>query len=292
MHLALDPEGRTVAVKVLHPHIAADEVAVARLAREVETMRRVRGPHLAEIVDAELSGERPYLVTRYVQGRSLAVVVAQDGPLRGDALVRLANGLAEALALIHAAGVVHRDLKPANVLLSEGEPYVIDFGIAHALDSAAVTASGAVVGTPGYLAPEVLEGREAGPAADVFSWAATLAYAATGRHPYGHGPGPAVAYRVVHHEPDLDGVPDWLAPLLAECLAAEPERRPSARALCARLGTAPPPVEPAAPEVPPGSATACRRPRPVSGARGTGRGPAPARCGRGSATRSGCAAAG
>jgi Serine/threonine protein kinase len=250
VHLALDPEGRTVAVKVLHPHIAADAAAVARLAREVETMRRVRGPHLAEIVDAELSGERPYLVTRYVQGRSLAVVVAQDGPLRGDALVRLANGLADALARIHAAGVVHRDLKPANVLLADGEPYVIDFGIAHALDSASVTASGAVVGTPGYLAPEVLEGREAGPAADVFSWAATLAFAATGRHPYGTGPAPAVAYRVVHHEPDLDGVPDLLSPLLAECLARDPEQRPSARALCARLGTAPPPAEPQAPPRP------------------------------------------
>lgn len=240
VHLALDPEGRTVAVKVLHPHVAADEAAVARLAREVETMRRVRGPHLAEIVDAALSGDRPYLVTRYVQGRSLAAVVGQDGPLRGDALVRLAEGLAEALALIHAAGVVHRDLKPANVLLAEGEPYVIDFGIAHALDSAAVTASGAVVGTPGYLAPEVLEGREAGPAADVFSWAATLAFAATGRQPYGTGPAAAVAYRVVHHEPDLDGVPEWLAPLLAECLGTDPANRPSARGLCRRLGVTPP----------------------------------------------------
>lgn len=240
VHLALDPEGRTVAVKVLHPHIAADEAAVARLAREVETMRRVRGPHIAEIVDAALTGERPYLVTRYVQGRSLAVVVAQDGPLRGDALVRLANGLAEALAAIHDAGVVHRDLKPANVLLADGEPYVIDFGIAHALDSASLTASGAVVGTPGYLAPEVLEGREAGPAADVFSWAATLAYAATGRQPYGTGPAPAVAYRVVHHEPDLDGVPEWLRPLLADCLVTDPEARPTAAELCTRLGVAVP----------------------------------------------------
>ncbi|HEY8453702.1 MAG TPA: serine/threonine-protein kinase [Natronosporangium sp.] len=250
VHLALDPEGRTVAVKVLHPHIAADEAAVARLAREVETMRRVRGPHVAEIVDAALTGDRPYLVTRYVQGRSLAVVVAQDGPLRGDALVRLAHGLAEALAVIHAAGVVHRDLKPANVLLADGEPYVIDFGIAHALDTASVTASGAVVGTPGYLAPEVLEGREAGPASDVFSWAATLAYAATGRQPYGTGPAPAVAYRVVHHEPDLDGVPDWLRPLLADCLVTDPEARPTAAELCERLGVAVP--EPT--ETPPGDA--------------------------------------
>ncbi|MEV5412587.1 serine/threonine-protein kinase [Thermopolyspora sp. NPDC052614] len=236
VHLALDPEGRTVAVKVLHPHIAADEVALARLGREVETMRRVRGPHVAEIVDASLTGAQPYLVTRYVQGRSLAALVAQDGPLGGDDLVRLANGLAEALAVIHDAGVVHRDLKPANVLIADGVPYVIDFGIAYALDSAAVTASGAVVGTPGYLAPEVLEGREAGPAADVFSWAATLAFAATGRQPYGTGPIPAVAYRVVHHEPDLDGVPAWLKALLTECLGTDPRLRPSARQICSRLG--------------------------------------------------------
>ncbi len=241
VHLALDPDGRTVAVKVLHPHIAADEVALARLAREVETMRRVRGPHVAEVVDASLTGERPYLVTRYVQGRSLAALVAQDGPLRGDDLVRLANGLAEALAVIHDAGVVHRDLKPANVLIADGVPYVIDFGIAYALDSAAVTASGAVVGTPGYLAPEVLEGREAGPAADVFSWAATLAHAATGRQPYGTGPIPAVAYRVVHHEPDLDGVPSWLKALLTECLSTDPRLRPTARQVCSRLGVDAPP---------------------------------------------------
>src|SRR5690606_39241476 len=159
------------------------------------------------------TGARPYIVTRYVQGRALSVITANDGPIRGGDLVRLARGLAEALECVHAAGVVHRDLKPANVIIAEGEPYLIDFGIACALESASVTASGAVVGTPGYLAPEVLEGREAGPAADVFAWAATLAFAATGRQSYGTGPATAVAYRVVHQEPDLSDVPSWLAPL-------------------------------------------------------------------------------
>ncbi|WP_214104634.1 serine/threonine-protein kinase [Acrocarpospora catenulata] len=236
VHLALDGEGRTVAVKVLHPHVAGDASALARLAREVETMRRVRGPHVAEVLDAALNADRPYLVTRYVQGRALSAVVA-EGPLRGDDLVRLARGLAEALVAVHRAGVVHRDLKPGNVILADGEPHVIDFGVAYALDSAAVTASGAVVGTPGYLAPEVLEGREAGSAADVFAWAATVAFAATGRHPYGTGPMPAVAYRVVHGEPDLDGVPDWLAPLLRQCMKAEPAARPSAAELVTRLGS-------------------------------------------------------
>ncbi|UBU11995.1 serine/threonine-protein kinase [Nonomuraea gerenzanensis] len=242
VHLALDAEGRTVAVKVLHPHVAADSVALARLAREVETMRMVGGPHIAEVLDASLRGSRPYLVTRYVQGRPLSSV-----PLPVADLRRLASGLAEALVAMHEAGVVHRDLKPANVMMTEGEPVVIDFGIASALDSLSVTASGAVVGTPGYLAPEVLEGRAVGMEADVFAFGATLAYAATGRQPYGQGPASAVAYRVVHHPPDLEGVPEWLEPLLRECLATDPAARPTAAQICARLGVAPVPYVPPRP---------------------------------------------
>ncbi|MEV6040350.1 serine/threonine-protein kinase [Nonomuraea sp. NPDC052116] len=234
VHLALDAEGRTVAVKVLHPHVIADGGALARLAREVETMRRVGGSHVAEVLDASLEGARPYLVTRYVQGRPLSAAPVPVADLR-----RLAAGLADALLAMHESGVVHRDLKPANVMMTEGEPVVIDFGIASALDSLSVTASGAVVGTPGYLAPEVLEGKSAGMEADVFSFGATLAYAATGRQPYGQGPASAVAYRVVHHSPDLEGVPEWLAPLLRECLSTDPAARPTAAQLCARLGVEP-----------------------------------------------------
>ncbi|MGI5287321.1 serine/threonine-protein kinase [Nonomuraea polychroma] len=233
VHLALDAEGRTVAVKVLHPHVAADAGALARLAREVETMRRVGGPHVAEVLDASLEGARPYLVTRYVQGRPLSALPAPVDDLR-----RLVSGLADALLAMHEAGVIHRDLKPANVMMAEGDPVVIDFGIASALDSLSVTASGAVVGTPGYLAPEVLEGKQAGMEADVFSFGATLAYAATGRQPYGQGPASAVAYRVVHHPPDLEGVPEWLAPLLRECLSVDPGARPTAAEICAKLGVA------------------------------------------------------
>ncbi|WP_431902219.1 serine/threonine-protein kinase [Nonomuraea sp. bgisy101] len=230
VHLALDPEGRTVAVKLLHPHVAADAQALTRLEREVETMRLVEGPYVAEVLDASLAGDRPYLVTRYVQGRPLSVVPVPVADLR-----RLARGLAQALLAMHEAGVVHRDLKPANVMMADGDPVVIDFGIASALDSLSVTASGAVIGTPGYLAPEVLEGHEAGAPADVFSFAATLAYAATGRQPYGTGPLSAVAYRVVHHEADLEGVPAWLEPLLGDCLLQDPEARPTAAQICAVL---------------------------------------------------------
>ncbi|MEV6152659.1 serine/threonine-protein kinase [Nonomuraea sp. NPDC052129] len=231
VHLALDPEGRTVAVKVLHPHVTAGSGALTRLAREVETMRLVGGPHVAEVLDASLDVAKPYLVTRYIQGRPLSAVPTPVAELR-----QLAAGLADALLAMHEAGVVHRDLKPANVMMAEGEPVVIDFGIASALDSLSVTASGAVVGTPGYLAPEVLEGKESGMPADVFSFGATLAYAATGRQPYGQGPASAVAYRVVHHDADLEGVPDWLSPLLRECLATDPLARPTAAQICARLG--------------------------------------------------------
>ncbi|MEU8274638.1 serine/threonine-protein kinase [Microbispora bryophytorum] len=240
VHLALDPAGRTVAVKVLHPHVASDGFAITRLVREVETMRRVRGAHVAEVLDASLSGDRPYIVTRYVQGRPLSAVVAEGGPVAGADLLRLALGLAEALESVHAAEVVHRDLKPANVIVSEREPYVIDFGIACALESASVTASGAVVGTPGYLAPEVLEGREAGPEADVFAWGATLAYAASGRQPYGTGPAAAIAYRVVHREPDLSGVPSWLVPIVERCLSADPADRPATAELAGLLREAAP----------------------------------------------------
>ncbi|GII55773.1 hypothetical protein Pth03_41620 [Planotetraspora thailandica] len=247
VHLALDAEGHTVAVKVLHPHVASDAFALTRLAREVETMRRVRGPHIAEVLDASLTGPRPYVVTRYVQGRPLNTLIAADGPVQGDDLVRLARGLAEALESIHKAGVVHRDLKPANVIIADREPYVIDFGIACALESASVTASGAIIGTPGYLAPEVLEGKDAGPEADVFAWAATVAFAAAGRQPYGTGPAAAIAYRVVHREPDLSGVPSWLGPLLSECLRTDPAARPTAGQLAARLGVAAPPLAEPAP---------------------------------------------
>ncbi|MEW9556305.1 serine/threonine-protein kinase [Nonomuraea sp. NPDC050783] len=246
VHLALDADGHTVAVKVLHPHVAADTDALARLAREVEIMRRAGGPHVAEVLDASLEGARPYLVTRYVQGRPLSAVPVPVRDLRG-----LAAGLADALLAMHEAGVVHRDLKPANVILADGDPVVIDFGIASALDSPSVTAPGAVVGTPGYLAPEVLEGRQVGMAADVFSFGATLAYAATGRQPYGLGPASAVAYRVVHHPPDLEGVPDWLAPLLRECLATDPAARPTAAQICARLGVEHVPAVPRAFRAPP-----------------------------------------
>ena len=204
VYLASDASQVPVAVKALHPGMAEEENARRRMAREVETMQRVRSRYVAEVLDADLSGHPPYIVTRYVPGLTLDEVVGTGGPLTGPALARLAYGLAEALAAVHAAGVVHRDLKPGNVMISDGEPVVIDFGIAQLPETTRLTLTGMFMGTPGYLAPEVIEGKESGAASDVHSWAATVAFAATGRPPYGTGPFETIFYRIMHGAPDLD----------------------------------------------------------------------------------------
>jgi len=228
VYLASDPAGQLVAVKVLRQGVPAEATARRRLAREVETMRRVHSPHVAQVVDADVEGSPPYIVTRYVAGRTLEDVVSADGPLTGLALAKLANGLAAALVAVHQAGVVHRDLKPGNVLLVDGEPVVIDFGIAQAPDSTRLTMTGMFMGTPGYLAPEVIEGHPSGQAADVHSFGATMAYAATGRPPFGTGQYETIFYRIVHGQPELDAMPVPLLPIVASTLAKDPSRRPAA----------------------------------------------------------------
>src|SRR3569833_906210 len=147
VHLAADPQGRQVAIKELRPGVASDQTALRRLAREVDSMRRVHSPHVAEIVDADVTAEPPYVVTQYVPGRTLEQTVRDRGPLKVRDLRRLATGLAEALAAIHGAGIIHRDLKPGNVMFNEnGDPVVIDFGIAQGVDATRLTAAGLVIG--------------------------------------------------------------------------------------------------------------------------------------------------
>jgi len=239
VYLASDTENRPVAVKVLGPAVSSDPSARQRLYREVETMRRVHSRYVAEVLDADVGGSSPYIVTRYVPGRTLDETVRQDGPLRGRALEQLATGLASALAAIHAAGVVHRDLKPGNVMLSDGYPVVIDFGIAHIPDATRLTQTGMVMGTPGYLAPETIEGQPCTSAADVHSWGATVAFAATGRQPYGTGTYQTIFFRVLQGQAELDGVPAPLLPALTSALAVDPRNRPPAAWLaehCALLG--------------------------------------------------------
>ena len=234
VYLARDPEQRSVAVKILRPAVAGDPNARRRLAREVETMRRVRSPFVAEVLDTDVTCETPYIVTRYVPGRTLDEVVTQEGPLSGARLIRVAAGLADALAAIHAAGVVHRDLKPGNVMLMNGDPVVIDFGIAQALDSTRLTMTGMFMGTPGYLSPEVIEGQNSTSFSDVHAWGATVAFAATGRPPFGTGSYETIFYRIVNGKPDLTGVPAPMAELLAASLRRDPAQRPAAIQLRSR----------------------------------------------------------
>lgn len=243
VHLALDARGKAVAVKVLRPHVADDADARRRLAREVESLGRVRSPRVAPVFDANLDATRPYIVTRYVPGPSLDSAIRADGPLGPEALVRVGRGLTEALESIHQVGVVHRDLKPGNVLLLDGDPVVIDFGIAHVAEASRMTMAGLVMGTPGYLSPEIVEGAEVGPATDWWGWAATLAFAASGRPPFGRGGMEAVLSRVCRGEADLRGVDPALAPLLNAALDPDADRRPNAsevlRALEAYAGGRP-----------------------------------------------------
>ncbi|MDN5789813.1 MAG: serine/threonine protein kinase [Micrococcales bacterium] len=228
VHLALDPRGRAVAIKVLRAHVAHDDDARARLGREVETLSRIHDRRVASVIDADIMGPRPYIVTRYVPGVALDDLVEQDGPLPPDALLGLARGVAEAIRTIHASGVVHRDIKPGNVLLEDGDPVLIDFGIAHLQDDVRHTVGGLVMGTPGYLSPELVEGAAITDATDWWGWAATITYAASGRPPFGRGRMDAVLSRVRSGAVDLDGVDTRLAPLLRASLSPWPGERPHA----------------------------------------------------------------
>lgn len=164
VHEALDADGNRVAVKVLHPAIAADPAARERLRREVALLHRVRGQGVARVLDAEVDGVTAFVVTELIDGPTLEEEVRENGPLEPDELAGLAHGLADGLHAIHTAGVVHRDLKPGNVMLSPDGPVIIDFGIAQVADDVRLTQTGLVTGTPGYLDPDVIAGNDPGPA--------------------------------------------------------------------------------------------------------------------------------
>ncbi|MEO3828576.1 serine/threonine-protein kinase [Actinomadura sp. B10D3] len=249
-----------VAVKLLNGGFGPETEARSRFLRELETAKRVAEFCTAAILDADVAGDRPYIVSEFVDGPSLHRVVTTEGPRAGGALERLAVGTATALVAIHRAGVVHRDFKPHNVLLGPDGPRVIDFGVARALDTGTITSGGAI-GTPAYMAPEQLEGLRAGPAADVFAWAGTMVFASSGRLPFAADTMPAMVGRIMHGEPDLGELTGPLRDLAARCLAKDPAARPTAsEVLRALLGdaerapvppgstgtrTAPPPVPPA-----------------------------------------------
>ena len=238
VYLGRSPGGRHVAIKVIRAELAADAEFQARFAREVTAVRKVSGIFTAEVVDADLHGPTPWLATSYVAGPSLADEVDAHGPLSPGVALMLAAGLAEGLVAIHSAGLVHRDLKPSNVLLAKDGPRLIDFGISRSVDSSALTRTGMVIGSPGFMSPEQARGREAGPPSDIFSLGAVLAFAATGKEPFGSGSGEALLHRVVSGVPDTEDVPRQIRPLVERCMIKDPRRRPTAAQLLAELSTA------------------------------------------------------
>ncbi|WP_371525115.1 PQQ-binding-like beta-propeller repeat protein [Streptomyces sp. NBC_01283] len=239
--LARSPGSRLVALKVIRPEYAEAPNFRGRFRREAESARRVSGFFTPPVLDADADAPQPWLATAYVPAPSLHEVVSGFGVLPEAGLRALATGLAEALLAIHDAGIVHRDLKPGNVLIAEDGPRVIDFGISSAVDATQVTRTGAVMGTPGFMAPEqITSSREAGPAADLFSLGCVLVFAATGRGPFGSGGTAEILYRAVHHPPQLDGISSALTPLVSACLDKDPARRPPAASVLGALGTADP----------------------------------------------------
>ncbi|MBG0827460.1 protein kinase [Planomonospora sp. ID67723] len=233
VHLALTPQGQKVAIKVLHEHFVGDRAARERFLREVEATRKVATFSTARVLDVSINDDQAYVVSEYVDGVSLEQLVRDRGPRDGDGLTRLALSTAGALAAIHRAGIVHRDFKPANVLIGADGPRVIDFGIARALDQ--VTATSSVMGTPAYMSPEQLAGGHVGPESDVFSWASTMIYAASGRVAFGSDTIPAILNRVINHQPDLSPLPPSLRPLAAACLEKHPANRPTAADIMLRI---------------------------------------------------------
>jgi outer membrane protein assembly factor BamB len=239
VYLGEGPNERRVAVKVVHPGLAHDGGFRARLARGVDMGRRVRAPWTAAVVDADPGAPQPWLATEYVPGPSLEHAVRTAGVSSPDGVRILAVRLAQALAGIHAAGLVHGGVTPSNVLLAADGPRLIDFGIAQAVDGTRMTSTGMMGGTPVFMSPEQVDGAEIGPASDVFSLGAVLVFAATGTGPFGDGPPLALLDRIRTSPPNLGGLAEPVRGLVARCLARDPADRPMAAELAAALGTAP-----------------------------------------------------
>jgi eukaryotic-like serine/threonine-protein kinase len=239
VYLAHDSDPTTqYAIKMLPPGEQMDPVRRERLSREASYAQSVHSPYVARVVYVAVGETRPYIVQEYIDGPTLTqeLDTAPGARLTGGRVAGLALGLLEGLADIHAAGVVHRDLKPSNVVMNvQRGPVLLDFSIAWQYGADRLTETNAVPMTVGYASPEQLSGRRVDPASDIFSWAVVVARSASGCHPFGMEPSNILMERIKNGEPDLDGVPEWLRPALARCLAKDPATRPPARALLREL---------------------------------------------------------
>jgi serine/threonine protein kinase len=242
VYLGVAWDGSQVAVKVLRPELAGDQEFRRRFGREVAALVRVKGACTVRVIEADSQSSTPFVVTEYAQGPSLSEHMDKYGSVDPDMLYALATGLAEALTVIHAAGIMHRDLKPSNIILTDAGPKVIDFGIARGQDTPAMTKTGMMVGSMGFMAPEQISGHP-GPAADIFAWGVTVAYAASGRSPFGAGNSHSILYRIMYGEPDIAAVPGSLRPLVEAALTKDPQTRPTAQQLLDRLTSASEPAE-------------------------------------------------
>jgi serine/threonine protein kinase len=265
VHLARSRGGRPVAVKVARPELAADPSFRERFRAEVAAARKVGGFHTAPVVDADPDADPPWLATAYIPGPTLADLITTQGAMDESSLRTLGAALAEALIAVHACGLVHRDLKPGNIIMAEDGPRVLDFGIARAVESTRLTATGTAFGTPGYLAPEQALGEEVTGAADVFALGAVLVAAAGGRA-FGGGTPMGLMYRSVHEPADVSAVPAGLRETVTACLAKSPGERPGPAALLDALAPLHAATAAAEPEdrVPTAYAAAVRNPAPAS----------------------------
>jgi serine/threonine protein kinase len=235
VYAGLDAYDRRVAVKVVHAQYADEPEFRARFTREVNVLRAIRGTCTTPVLDADVDAETPWFATEYVPGPTLDVRVNQGGPMRGDELMGLATGLAEALVAIHDADVVHRDLKPQNIICSPAGPRVLDLGIARSMEDSGLTRTGMMIGSPAWMSPERFKGHDSTPAADVYAWAMLVIYASTGVIPFGTGAPEVVALRVLQEEADLSGVPADMRLLVKRAADKEPHYRPHARELLASV---------------------------------------------------------
>lgn len=252
VYLARSDRGRTVAIKLVREELAEQQEFRDRFRREVMAARRLGSTWTAPVLDADTDANVPWVATGYIAGPSLQSTVSGRtilsagpapgayGPLPERSVHILGNGLAHALRAIHTAGLIHRDLKPSNILLTIDGPRVIDFGIARALDTVTdggLTRTGALVGSPGFMSPEQVRGEAVTTACDVFCLGSVLAYASTGRLPFGDAASGvhALLFRIAQEDPDLTGVPVDLVELIRDCLHKDPEARPTTDEILDRL---------------------------------------------------------